>query len=200
MDPSISLAQKVNDQIGEELLRVRLVEPEMVEQAKARMAGHFEKGEIKNACLLKILIWDLKLVEEKKVLDHQIEEYNLGYCNITNYEIDRNELPEFKLRECWASMSLPFDFLAEVFFVATAHYLSKEVISHWEKRLCRDIAWFVADLSSLTLTLENLEREEQEQVEEQGSGGARDEKHIEQKVDENKKEELKEEDRKKVEA
>lgn len=152
----------------DELIRLRLVESEMVDQAKTQMANHLERGEIKNACLLKILIWDLKLVEEKKVLDYQIEKFNLGFCDITNYDIDRDELPEFKLRECWASMSLPIDFMSEVFFVATAHYLSSDVISHWENRLCRDIVWFVADLSSLTLALETLEREEQGQIDEKG--------------------------------
>ena len=56
-------------------------------------------------------------------------------------------------------MSLPFDLMEGVFFVASCHYLSKEVINHWEKRLCRDIVWFIVDLSSLTITLENLEKE-----------------------------------------
>ncbi len=194
MDPSIALGQKVNEQMGEELIRLRLSKSEMVDQAKTQMAAYIDQGEIKNACLLKILTWDLKLVEEKKILDYQIEEFNLGFCDITNYKIDRNELPEFRLRECWASMALPFDFLAEVFFVATAHYLSSEVIAHWENRLCRDIVWFVADLSSLTLALETLEREEQGQVEKKGTGESQGEKQDdvkEQKEDQDKEEEIK---------
>ena len=198
MDPTIALAQKVNEQMGEEFIRLRLSKSEIVDQAKTQMAAYLEQGEIRNACLLKILTWDLKLVEEKKILDYQIEEFNLGFCNITNYKIDRNELPEFRLRECWASMSLPFDFLAEVFFVATAHYLSSEVIAHWENRLCRDIVWFVADLSSLTLTLETLEREEQGQVEGKEPAESREKKQDD--VKEQMKDQDTEEERKKVEA
>ncbi len=178
----------------DELIRLRLVESKMVDQAKTQMANHLEQGEIKNACLLKILTWDLKLLEEKRVLDYQIEKFNLGFCDITNFDIDRDELPEFKLRECWASMSLPIDFMSEVFFVATAHYLSSDVISHWETRLCRDIVWFVADLSSLTLALETLEREEQGQVEEKAAGESQGEKQNEgktQEKDQEEKEEIK---------
>ncbi len=72
-------------------------------------------------------------------------------------------------------MSLPFDLLEGVFFVASCSYLSKVVVAHWEKRLCRDIVWYIVDLSSLTMTLERLEKDTQEaeaETENEESGGA----------------------------
>ncbi len=166
MDPIISLAQRANQLMGEELVRRKLAQPEMIEQAAPLLEKYLKEGEIKRASLLKILIWDLELLEEKKILDFHIDEHHLGFCNITNYNIDRESLPDFKLGECWATMSIPLDFISDVFFVATANYLSPAVIEHWEKRLTPNIFWYVADLTILTRTLESLEKEEEKDEEE----------------------------------
>ena len=120
MDPIISLAQRANQLTGEELVQRKLADPEMIEQAQPLLDNYLEEGEINRACLLKILIWDLELIEEKSILDFHIEEFHLGYCNTTNYNIDRESLPEFKISECWATMSIPVDFNSGVFFVATS--------------------------------------------------------------------------------
>ncbi len=165
MDPINSLAQRANQSIGEELVRRKLTNEEMIEQAQPLLEKYLEEGEIKRACLLKILIWDLELIEEKNVLDYHIEEFHLGYCNTTNYKIDREALPDFKLNECWATMSIPVDFNSGVFFVATCNYLSSAVMEHWEMRLTPKIFWYLTDLTTLTRTLEDLEKEENKESE-----------------------------------
>ena len=73
-------------------------------------------------------------------------------------------------------MSLPFDLPEGVFFLASCSYLSKVVVAHWEKRLCRDIVWYIVDLSSLTMTLERLAKETQEPdaENEESAGGVKD--------------------------
>lgn len=168
MDPIIPLAQRANQLIGKELVRRKLADEEMIEQAQPLLEKYLEDGEIKRACLLKILIWDLELIEEKNVLDFHIEEFHLGYCNTANYRIDREALPDFKLNECWATMSIPVDFNSGVFFVATCNYLSSAVIEHWEMRLTPKIFWYLTDLTTLTRTLENLEKEENKEEEKDG--------------------------------
>lgn len=162
-DPVKALAYRASASLGEALVKEKLAEEEMIaKQGLPALRKHLDRGNFKRASLLKILTWDLNLVDEKKVIDHHIEDYNLGYCNLAHYNIDQTLLANFTLKECWATMSLPFDLLEGVFFVATCNYLSKDVISHWEKRLCRDIVWFIIDLSTLTMTLERLEKEEEE--------------------------------------
>ena len=165
MDPFKSLAQRVNEVLGKELVRRRLAHEQMIEEAMPIFNDFIAKDAIKRASILKIISWDLDLIEEKSVLDYQIDHCNLGYCNLVNYQIDRDNLPHFTLEECWGTMTLPFDFMAGVFFVATSSYLSPDALEHWGKRLSREIVWFVSDLSTLTLTLEEMEKEEERQLE-----------------------------------
>ena len=94
-------------------------------------------------------------------VDYQVEEFNLGYCNVVSYDLDRTRLPEFTFNECWVTMSLPIDFVNGVFFVSTASFLSANIKEHWEKRLTPNIIWFLSDLSSITRALEQLEKEEE---------------------------------------
>ena len=173
-DPVKALALRANIALGESLVKFRLAEEEMIaEQGLPTLRKYLDQGNIKQASLLKILSWDLNLVNEKMIIDHHIEDYSLGHCNLSNYEIDQSLLSNFTLNECWATMSLPFDLLEGVFFVASCSYLSKVVVAHWEKRLCRDIVWYIVDLSSLTMTLERLEKETREpEAENEESAGA----------------------------
>ena len=167
LDPANALANRVNQSLGEALVRMKLVSLETKEKAIPLMKRHLVKGEIKRASLLKILSWDMNELEEKEVLDHLVEESNLGYCNLLNYTIQRDRLPTFRVSECWASMSIPIDFLEGLFFVTTAHYLSEESRKHWERRLNREIVWMISDLSSMTMTLEKMEKIEAKEREEE---------------------------------
>jgi hypothetical protein len=103
-------------------------------------------------------------LEEKQLLYHLVEDMNLGYCNLINYQVQRERLPTFRVSECWASMSVPIDFLEGLFFVTTAHYLSDEARKHWEKRLNREIVWMISDISSMTMTLEKMEKIEAKEL------------------------------------
>lgn len=167
VDPAIALANRVNSSLGDELVKLKLVEMEAKEKAIPLLKEQLVKGEIKRASLLKILCWDLKVLEEKEVMDHLIEDLNLGYCNLMNYQVKRDKLPHFRINECWATMSIPIDFLEGVFFVTTSHYYSAEARLHWERRLNRPIIWMISDLSSMTMTLEKLEKIEAKELAEE---------------------------------
>ncbi len=166
-DPIRSLALRSNFRMGNELSRLKLAEPVQVKQCHPDLYDHLESNTIKRGSLLKILTWDLNLIEEKTILDYTVEEFSFGFFNLTNYEIDRSELPDFRLEECWATMTLPFDLIEKVFFVSTCSYLSSDAVKHWERRLSRNISWFVCDLSTMTMALENLERAERSEKESQ---------------------------------
>lgn len=163
-DPANALANRVNQSLADNLVKMKLVSMELKEAAIPKVKEHLVRGEIKRASLLKILSWDMQEIEEKIVLDHLVEEHNLGYCNLLNYEIQRDRLPTFRISECWATMSLPIDFLEGLFFVTTTHYPSEEARKHWEKRLNREIIWMISDLSSMTMTLEKLEKVEAKEL------------------------------------
>ena len=166
-DPANALANRVNQTLGDELVKLKLVDLETKEKAIPVLKQNLLKGEVKRSSLLKILCWDMKELEEAEVLDHLIEEHMLGFCNLSNYEIQRERLPVFRSNECWATMSIPLDFMEGVFFVATCHYLSSAVHEHWEKRLNRDIVWMISDLSGMTMSLEKIEKLEAREQEEE---------------------------------
>lgn len=166
-DPAIALSNRVNQSLGDELVRHKLITLETKEKAMPALKEFLMKGEVKRASLLKMLCWDLKEMEEKEVLDLQIEESNLGFCNLNHYTLKRDKLPPFKTSECWATMSVPVDFLEGVFFVATCNFLCPEVRDHWTRRLNLEIVWMLSDISGMTMTLEKLEKAEAEEQAEQ---------------------------------
>jgi len=164
MDPLKSLAVRANESIGEALIKAKLADQEMIDNALLLFNDYVERNELKLACLIKILSWDLKVIDETTILDHLVENHNLGYCLIKSYNIIRENLPDFTINECWATMTLPFDVMEGVFFVTTTNYLSLDVVEHWQKRLSPKIIWYVSDLSSLTIQLETIEKRELKQL------------------------------------
>lgn len=143
--------------MAQALARERFVTQEVCEQHWPRFVQYFKAQEWKRASILKVLMWDENCIPEHKYVDYHIEELNQGYAPLPHLTIDLQALPEFSLRECWATLTLPFDVMGGMFFVATACHASKTVREHWERRLTRNIIWYITDLSALSLTLERLE-------------------------------------------
>ncbi|HTQ31966.1 MAG TPA: hypothetical protein VMI53_12215, partial [Opitutaceae bacterium] len=64
-----------------------------------------------------------------------------------------------ELADCWATWTIPFDHEENFYFVATAHYLSPAVRTHWEKKLDGHILWYGATVDGIADILEKIEAE-----------------------------------------
>ncbi len=160
-NPLVALCRKTNEEIASELVHLRFTSEEVIDQHNQKFEDYLKASEWRRASILKVLLWDEGIINETKYIDYHIEHLNQGFAPLLNLDIDLLSLPDFNLRECWATLSLPFDFLGSTFLVASTCYLSSSMRDHWERRLTRNIIWYITDLSSLSLTLEKLENNDQ---------------------------------------
>ena len=86
-----------------------------------------------------------------------VDEYGVGLVDLRSYDMSEDVKKTLDFGACWATWSLPFDREEDVFFVATAYYLSPAVRTYWEKRLGGPIIWFGTTLEMLADCFEKME-------------------------------------------
>ncbi|MFP4069151.1 MAG: hypothetical protein ACOC4K_00225 [Verrucomicrobiota bacterium] len=128
-----------------------------LESANEKFMAAIQSSELKHASILTTLLYDLKVLEEGKLLEHQVEEHDLGLIDL-NY-VDLQSLRPWNVDDslCWATSTIPFDKVENTFMVATCYYLSAPAVKHWEGLLKGDIIWYATGAASMTRALERVE-------------------------------------------
>jgi hypothetical protein len=112
---------------------------------------------LKNASILTTLLYDLKLLDETRVLEHVVEENGLGLIDLDHIGLRTLPDTELDLSLCWASSTLPFDKVEDTYLVATCYYLSAPVVKHWESILDGNLVWYGTSMASMSRGLERME-------------------------------------------
>ncbi|KRP36831.1 MAG: hypothetical protein ABS34_05615 [Opitutaceae bacterium BACL24 MAG-120322-bin51] len=112
---------------------------------------------LKNASILTSLLYDLKVLDEARLLDHIVEEYGIGLIDLNQVQLRSLPSTELDLSLCWASSTIPFDKVEETYMVATCYYLSAPVVKHWEELLNGKVLWYATSMASMSRGLERLE-------------------------------------------
>ncbi len=156
MNNTKGLLLKSNRTLGSQLVDSNLIKISDLESANLSLMKKLRSTDIKEASLLKCLLFDLQVLNETKLIEYQIEELDLGYCFLPSYNLDQNTLLTIDVEDCWATWSIPFDFVSGYYFISSAYYLSPYVRKFWEEKLNGDIIWYVSDISNIGLMLEQL--------------------------------------------
>lgn len=146
-------------QLGSSLVEIELVSEEDLEKANQKLLSELQGGNLKNANLLKILIYDLQVFDEAKLLRTSkfplIDLANFDLVHPSEFKID------FDL--CTATWTLPFDKEENFYFVATACSLSEPIIKHWEELIPKkNLIWYTTSLSCLSHAFETLAQKKEE--------------------------------------
>ncbi|MGK0464181.1 MAG: hypothetical protein ACJAT5_000591 [Lentimonas sp.] len=112
----------------------------------------------KNTSILKILLHDLKALDEDRLLSHIIEEYKIGLVDLKQIELQESSPIEMDLSLCWATLTVPFDQVDQTFMLATCYYMSSPTLKYWEELLGGKIIWYATSMISVTSYLEGIER------------------------------------------
>lgn len=112
---------------------------------------------LKTTSLLSILISELKVLDEAKLLDHLFEQHSLGIIDLNYIELSSLPIADLDMSLCRASLSLPFDKVDGIYMVATCYYMSTPVVKHWEALLNGKIIWYATSMASMHQSLERLE-------------------------------------------
>ncbi len=148
--------------LGNNLVNHELITLEQLEEANNVLLDKIDAENVKEASLLRILMWELDTLNEADLIKFQVDQHDIGLTDLGFYsylETEAGEEPLFSLDDCWTTWTVPFDHENGLYFLATAYYLSKPVVDLWEEKLGGKILWFATELGGLSTLLENAEQE-----------------------------------------
>ncbi len=170
-----SLLIKSNRMFGARVVEYNIIDLEDLENANTHFLEKLRSGNLKEASILRILLYELKNLDETDLINFQIEKLGLGYCDLDNYNINEDILADINLEDCRSTWSLPIDCISGFWFISTAYYLSVAVKKYWEETLNGDIIWYVSDFPRLDAKLDALENQQKKSAETQTNQAAEEE-------------------------
>ena len=151
-----SLLMRANRLLGAGLVEHNLVKIEDLEKAKERLLELIASNQPRQATVLGVLAYELKVIREEDILQHLVETEGLGLVDLRGYEPPDDTKRGLDLEACWATWSVPFDMEEDFTFIATAYYLSPAVRTYWEKKHEGPILWFGTTLEGIAEHLDRL--------------------------------------------
>lgn len=150
------LMMRANRLLGVALVEHNLVKIEDLEAANEKLIELASTDQPRQSTILGILAYDTRVVKEEDVLHHVMESDGLGLIDLQGYDVPEEVKKATDVGMCWATWSVPFDKEEDIWFVATAYYLSPAVRAHWEKQLGGPILWYGTTLEMIAEHLERL--------------------------------------------
>jgi len=145
--------------LGNNLVNNELISLEQLEEANNLLLDKIDAKNIKEASLLRILMWELSTLAEADLVEFQVEEYEIGLADMGFYSYLPDMEESYTIEDCWSTWTVPFDHENGYYFLATAYYMSQPVVDLWEEKLDGRVMWFVTELGGLSTLLENAEQE-----------------------------------------
>jgi hypothetical protein len=151
-----SLMMRANRLLGAGLVEHNLVKIEDLDKANERLLEIITTNQPRQATVLGILAYELRVIREEDVLQHLVETEGLGLVDLRGYEPPDDTKKGLDLDACWATWSVPFDQEEDFTSIASAYYLSPAVRTYWEKKFDGPILWFGTTLEGIAEHLDRL--------------------------------------------
>ncbi len=148
--------------LGNNLVNNELITLDQLEEANNVLLDKIDAENVKEASLLRILMWELDMLKEADLINFQVDQHDIGLVDMGFYtylEPEEGEESPYTLEDCWTTWTVPFDHENGFYFLATAYYLSKPVVDLWEEKLGGKVLWFATEFGGLSKLLENAEQE-----------------------------------------
>ncbi|MDQ8194927.1 hypothetical protein QEH59_10850 [Coraliomargarita sp. SDUM461004] len=152
-----ALILRSNRFLGSALVDKGLVSSSDLEEANGKFMEAIQSADLKRASILSTLLFELKKLEEAKLLEYLVEEEKLGLIDLAYVELQSLRPMNVDLSLCWASSTVPFDYVEGTYMVATCYYMSAPVVKHWESVLDGRVIWYGTSTSSFSRALERIE-------------------------------------------
>lgn len=152
-----SLLMRANRLLGASMVEANLVKIDSLEAANERLLELIGSGDYRKGSVLSILAYELQVVKENDVIQHAMDDHGLGLVDLRAYETPDDFRAAIDIGACWATWSYPFDREEDVYFIATAYYMSPAVRTFWEKQFNGPIVWYATTLEMLSDSFEKLE-------------------------------------------
>ena len=157
MEAYRSLILRGNRSLGAYLAEHGLITDEAFSRVNERLLELLQTGALDRANILRLLAYELKALDENKLVDHLVQEHGVALIDPTHLKY-KNLAEELGYDNdlCRATGTIPFEHQAGIVCVATSFYPSKPVVKHWEDLLKKHIFWYVATSDAIATQLETL--------------------------------------------
>jgi len=152
-----ALILRSNRFLGSALVDKGLIATGDLEAANEKFMAAIHGSDLKQASIMTSLLFDLKVLDENKLLEHQVDEHRLGLVDLAHVQLHSLRPWDVDFSLCWASSTVPFDKVENTYMLATTYYLSAPVVKHWESLLKGDVIWYATSSVSMTRALERIE-------------------------------------------
>jgi hypothetical protein len=151
-----SLLMRANRHLGAALVEANLVNVSDLEAATERLITHVAGGNFRQASVLGLLAYDLRVLREEDALQHHMEAHGAGLVDLREWEVPEEIKGTLDAGACWATWTLPFDREEGFTSLATAYGMSESVRAFWEKQIGGPILWYGATIEGIAEQLEKL--------------------------------------------
>ena len=114
-----SLLMRANRLYGAALVEHNLVKIDDLEKANERLLELIAANLPRQATVLGVLAYELKVLREEDVLQHMTETEGLGLVDLRSYDPPDDIKKGLDMDACWATWSVPFDQEEDFMFIAT---------------------------------------------------------------------------------
>jgi hypothetical protein len=152
-----ALILRSNRFLGSALVDKGLVSTVDLEEANGKFMEAIQAGDLKRASILSTLLFDLKKLDEARLLDYLFDEEKLALVDLNFIQLKSLRPMKVDLSLCWASSTVPFDHVEGTYMLASCYYMSAPIIKHWEDLLEGRVLWYGTSISSLSRALERIE-------------------------------------------
>jgi hypothetical protein len=169
------LILRSNRFIGTALVERKLVTVEQLETANEKLLEHIQKGDLRRANILHVLLFDMQVLNEDLYLEAMVEQHGIGLIDLHGCQFRKFLDLKLDMTLCWATWTVPFDVVDDFYLLATAFYPSQPAVKHWEEKYQAGgghVQWYATSVRSLMGALERLEqmRDESEKISQQMAG------------------------------
>jgi hypothetical protein len=148
------LILRSNRYLAASLLERKLTKSDAVEQANAKLLANLQSGNARYASVLSLLIYDLKALQEVQLIEHLVDKERISLVDLNRVKPRPKLLEDLDMDECWATLTLPFDWIGKSVCLATCYYLSRPVIDFWEQKYDH-VLWYTAAIGPMTAAIES---------------------------------------------
>ncbi len=152
------LIVRSNRTLGTLLLEKKLITSDQLDIANEKLLENLEKGDLRRANILHVLMFDMQVLNEEAYLEMVIEKYSLALMDLHGCQFKKTADLDLDLTACWATWTIPFDLVDDFYLIATVLYPSPQVVKFWQEKYAgKNIIWYVLTVRSFQSAMEKIE-------------------------------------------
>jgi len=148
-----------NRALGSMLLEKKLVTPEQLDTANEKLLENIEKGDVRRASILHILLFDLQVLNEDAYLEATVEKCSLALMDLHGCQFRKFADLQLDPAACWATWTVPYDLVDDFYMLATLMYPSPPILKFWQDKFAgKNLLWYATSVRSFQAAMEKLDQ------------------------------------------